>query len=444
MEQRYARQEVLGGWDQERLARATVAIAGSGPMAFLCGLMATAMGFGRLVLLGRGTGGGFRLPQAAGDSGAAAPFTGWVELYGRLNPRVRVYPCPVPLRGDLGQRLPALDGLIVAGNDLRARLAGRRIAQQCGVPVVAGGCAGHLGVWGAPVADPAAVHLHGRAEAPLLGQIVAALLVEDMRKTLLPLPGEEGPTDRANRVCLPPPQTPGHARPVSSSLHWRGLALVGAGALGTWFGLGLGLARVPAALSIFDADQVEETNLNRQILFYESVGQSKAIVLARRLQELFPWLKVAGYGMRVGEETSKHLQSAAVVAACPDNHAARVFLNGLAKRHHRVLLSGGTSASGGSCLLYEPGTTACLSCRLRIDQLAEREEAPQSCARQAQPSIVTSNAMIGALMAWLLHDRLSTGRAEAGMWEYDGRPQHTRLSLHPEWPACRCHHPARR
>ena len=94
---------------------------------------------------------------------------------------------------------------------------------------------------------------------------------------------------------------------------------------------------------------------------------------------------------------------------------------------------------GGSCLLYETGYTACLSCRLRIEQLAEREAGPQSCARQAQPSIVTSNALVGALMAWLLHERLSTGRAEAGMWEYDGRPQHTRLSLHPEWPACQCH-----
>lgn len=74
---------------------------------------------------------------------------------------------------------------------------------------------------------------------------------------------------------------------------------------------------------------------------------------------------------------------------------------------------------GRALLSYETGHAACRSGRLRLELLTEREEAPQSGARQAQPSIVTSNAMVGALVAWLLHERLSTGRAEARMRDYD-------------------------
>lgn len=434
MEQRYARQQLLSGWEQQRLSDATIAIVGSGPLAFLVGLMAASMGFGRLVMLGE-------------DRLAALKISGqgsWSELYRRINPHVRVYAAATRLSLGLLRRLPALDGLVVAANDLEAHCVARKAAQELPIPVVAGATAGRLGVWGRAELSRALVRLCAHQEYSLLSQVVAGLLVEEMRKSLLPIAGEAGPTDQCNYLRLPLPKVPlrqGRLRRTAAS---RSLVLVGAGALGTWFGLALGMAGLPVALHLYDDDEVSETNLNRQVLFYDAVGENKATVLAARLQGFFPHLKVYGYGVRADTGTAEYLTEHSIMVACPDNFAARAFLNELTRKPGRMLVSGGTSATGGSCLLYETGYTACLSCRLRIDQLAEREEAPQSCARQVQPSIVTSNAMIGALMAWLLHERLSTGRAEAGMWEYDGRLQHTRLNLHSEWPACQCHRPTRR
>lgn len=432
---RYSRQNLLGGWQQQRLSDATIAIAGSGPLAFLVGLMAAAMGMGRLAMLGAGKGQSMRISLGEGS---------WAELYRRVNPQVRVYAAPTRLSLGLLRRLPALDGLVVAGNDLEAHAVAQRAAREFSIPIVAGATAGHLGVWGRPVPTPALVRLCAHQEFPLLSQVVAGLLVEEMRKALLPLSGESGPSDRSNFLCLPVPRQPTNQRRLMRTAASQNLVLVGAGALGTWFGMAMGMAGLPVGLHLYDDDEVSETNLNRQVLFYDAVGENKATVLAARLQGLFPHLKVYGYGARADSNTEEFLTEHPTMVACPDSFAARAYLNGLAKKRGRMLVSGGTSASGGSCLIYESGRTACLDCRLRIDQLAQVEAAPQSCARQAQPSIVTSNAMVGALMALLLHERLGTGRPQAGMWEYDGRPQHTRLRLGSEWPACECHLPPRR
>jgi len=373
---RYARQEAVEGWNQSRLTEATIAVAGSGPTAFFCGLMAAAMGFGRLILLGgapapdRPTRGPSHRPFPGPDLAPALAQTPWSEIFRRINPAVMVYPCHMRLEPRLARKLPAVDGLIVAGNDLSARDAGERLARDAGIPVVAGGTASVGGIWGRPRRDRLAVRLHGNEESPLLSQIVAGLLVEEVRKALMPLACEAGRSFRTNILALSPMGR--RAAPRGRKLKGQDphLALVGAGALGTWFGLALGFSGLQGTLVIYDDDVIDETNLNRQILFYDAAGQPKAPVLARRLQRWFPRMRASGYGIRADDECGGQLQQSPVLVACPDNFRARALLNRLARRHKRVLLSGGTSAMGGSCAVYEPGRTACLSCRMRIEELA--------------------------------------------------------------------------
>jgi molybdopterin/thiamine biosynthesis adenylyltransferase len=252
----------------------------------------------------------------------------------------------------------------------------------------------------------------------------------------LPLPGEDGPADRLNRLAIPLPMSATgtgrcRRRPLPS------LALVGAGALGNWFGLALGLAGVPAVLSIYDHDEIEETNLNRQVLFHDAVGEPKAITLADRLHEWFPQLSLSGYAVRVEPATQRLLLESGALVACPDSFAVRALLNRLGRGYRRPLLSGGTSASSGSALVYAPGATACLSCRLRIDQLAEVEQAPARCGQVRQASVVTSNAIVGALLVVLLLG-LAANSPEPGTWEYDSHPRNDRLGRHSPWPACTC------
>ncbi|MEW6755573.1 MAG: ThiF family adenylyltransferase [Candidatus Latescibacterota bacterium] len=434
MKERYARQQLLEGWDQSRLDAAVLAIVGCGPLAFLCSVMAAAMGFGRIVLLGRQ---GSRPPHPALPALLGPTLRARADWLMRLNPGVRAYACPVGLRPDLPARLPRLDAAIVAGNDLADWLAGARLARAAGVPVLGGASAGGLGLWGPLALDSLLPRLCRCRESPLVSQVVAGLLVEEARRILLPLPDEEGPADRLNRVCIPAAGGMLAARACRRRSPDASLALVGAGALGSWFGVALGMSGSPACLALYDHDQIEETNLNRQILFHEAVGKPKATTLAARLADWFPRLDVSGCALRVERGSQKVLLEAGVLIACPDSFAVRSLLNDLGRRHRRPLLSGGTSAGGGSCLVYAPGATACLSCRLRIEERAAAEQAPARCGRVPEGSVVTSNAIVGALMVALLQG-LEAGCPERGLWEYDGRPQNGRLARHSPWPACGC------
>ena len=74
--ERYARQEAIPGWDQRRLSEATTAIAGNGPMALLTALMAAAMGFGRLVLIGAGPKGDGSNGRGGGPTQGGRPTCG--------------------------------------------------------------------------------------------------------------------------------------------------------------------------------------------------------------------------------------------------------------------------------------------------------------------------------------------------------------------------------
>ena len=380
--ERYARQAAIDGWDQDRLSEATIAIAGTGHTAFMASLQATAMGFGRVVLIGRA------IPAA--DGGSTADLAGlvqsandvWAEFLAQVNPQVRIYPVKRSCTAELIRKLPRLSALVVAGNDLQAAAAGCRIAATGNITVAAGGGAGTIGLWGSPKVDGFSHKLARYPESPLMAQIIAALLTEEIRKELMPLAHEAGRCANRQIVALSRLATPSANRSERPfRLQTDQLHMVGAGALGTWFGIGLGLAGVRAQLNIFDGDQVEETNLNRQVLFAGAVGRPKATVLAARLQSLFPALRTNGYGTRVAADTVEMMAGAGVMAACPDSFQVRAFLASTAQQRRQPLINGGTSAVGGSCSAYIPGHTSCLGCLMDIERLALQEMAPAGCAR---------------------------------------------------------------
>ncbi len=439
--ERYARQQAIDGWDQSRLTEATLAVVGSGPTAFLAALMATAMGFGNVALFGcaqRRESGINSLDVLLRSSNKA-----WASLLRRVNPEVKIYPLQRRVSAALIGKLPNLGGVIVAGNDVDNLLLARELARETSFPVVAGGAAGAVGFWGVPATDPLTLRVCQHEEWPLMSQIIAGLLVDEIRKVVLPLSNEAGRTTERHLIALsrlPGVCEPEHKRPFRP--HCDGLAVIGAGALGTWFGLATGMLGIRLPVHIYDDDTVEKTNLNRQVLFFDSVGKSKAIALASRLKALFPSIAINGYGMRVDEGTVEHVPGRALLAACPDNFAVRAFLNGVAGSRRAILISGGTSAMGGSSATYVPGHTSCLSCLTDIDRLAIQETHTISCTVHVETSVVTSNAITGALMAWSVRELLA-GNVPEGIWEYDSRARTDRIGVHSTRPQCRCHLGAR-
>jgi molybdopterin/thiamine biosynthesis adenylyltransferase len=151
-----------------------------------------------------------------------------------------------------------------------------------------------------------------------------------------------------------------------------------------------------------DPDVVEVTNLNRQVLFYDAVGMSKAEVLAERLNSHF--------GARANALRSYFREDTDVAAYeavfdCVDNFETRIVLSEKCKTAGKVLISGGTGAESGQMVPYVPGTSPrtpaeALGLHDIVDarKVEEYRRERASCVGQPAPSVIMTNQIIAGFM----------------------------------------------
>jgi molybdopterin/thiamine biosynthesis adenylyltransferase len=197
---------------------------------------------------------------------------------------------------------------------------------------------------------------------------------------------------------------------------------VGAGALGNFVALGLAALGF-MNLTCIDPDPVEVTNLNRQILFWDAVGQPKAEALAGRVAEWFGITPRARTGY-VTRETD--LSEYAVIFDCTDNFPSRIVLSEECRDHGIILISGGTGVEAGQVVVFDPargGPTPAellglydLVGRQDVD-VRERERA--SCVYAPEPAVIMTNQVIGGLMVDAFR-RLLAGEVTPNLF-YDAR-----------------------
>ncbi|MDE3235796.1 MAG: HesA/MoeB/ThiF family protein [Bacteroidota bacterium] len=104
--------------------------------------------------------------------------------------------------------------------------------------------------------------------------------------------------------------------------------VIGAGGLGCPVLQYLAAAGV-GSIGIVDGDTVEETNLQRQILYTSAhVGKHKVQVAKERIEQINPFVKVTSYSTYINEENALELmQSYDVVVDGSDNFATRYLVN---------------------------------------------------------------------------------------------------------------------
>ena len=143
------------------------------------------------------------------------------------------------------------------------------------------------------------------------------------------------------------------------------VVIVGCGALGTAQANALVRAGV-GRLRIVDRDYVEESNLQRQMLFDESDAAEnlpKAVAAERKLKTINRLIEVEGVvadlNHRNGEELVKGFD---LILDGTDNFETRYLLNELSVREGIPWIYGGAVGSAGSTFTVAPGRTACLSC----------------------------------------------------------------------------------
>jgi len=149
--------------------------------------------------------------------------------------------------------------------------------------------------------------------------------------------------------------------------------IVGCGGLGHPVAMYLAGAGV-GFLSLVDDDDVEESNLNRQILFTpEDVGSSKVSVLHTRIHAFQPHTGVAMLDLRVTERNARGIIGGhQVVVDCTDDPATKFLLHDACLLAGTPLIHGGAIQWGGQVTVIPNGGKPCLRCLFETPPSAER------------------------------------------------------------------------
>ena len=141
--------------------------------------------------------------------------------------------------------------------------------------------------------------------------------------------------------------------------------IIGVGGLGAPAAQFLAAAGV-GTLSLCDADSVDLTNLQRQILYATAdVGQRKVDAAAARLSSINPHVTIVKVARRIGEADLQPLVAAAdVVIDCCDNFATRHAVNRACVGARKPLVSGAALRFDGQLAVFDTRNPAspCYHC----------------------------------------------------------------------------------
>ena len=141
--------------------------------------------------------------------------------------------------------------------------------------------------------------------------------------------------------------------------------VVGTGGLGNPAAQFLGSAGI-GTITLVDADVVDLTNLQRQIMFaMDDVGTPKVQAAARRIAAINPEIRVVQVAQRVGDaELAEHVAAADVVLDCTDNFATRHAINRACVAAGKPLVSGAAIRFDGQLAVYDTrdATSPCYHC----------------------------------------------------------------------------------
>ncbi len=359
---RYAKQELAKGWKQKKLQDSRIVVTGSNNLASFILSDLIAMGFGSVTRIGESS---FKFLDFRG-----------------LNPDVSLEEIPGSvLNEELAKSYIGKPDFLINASSGREKRVCLEYTAKNHLPSIFASCSkesykirvlskdGDSGSAASSCEDE-------KNDGTTNAIIAAGIVTDEVRKRIMPLPGDKTLTKLS-------------AASLEGKIEQKVL-LVGAGAIGTFAGIGLAMAG--AEVDVLDFDRVEESNLNRQILFYDALGRFKAEAMAEKLSPLSKFRGIIG---KV-DEKYKLQRDYGLILGCVDNANARYYLDWLSHKANVPLLNAGTSFTQGSVMPYITGKTACLDCQSfgRIRE-ARKEVNRGSCY---EPVTIISNQIIGGLL----------------------------------------------
>jgi molybdopterin/thiamine biosynthesis adenylyltransferase len=144
------------------------------------------------------------------------------------------------------------------------------------------------------------------------------------------------------------------------------IVIAGAGGLGSAAAIYLAAAGI-GKIRVIDHDKVELSNLNRQILHWESdVGRKKVTSAAEKLCRFNSGVEIEAIGEMLTEESAPELLNGFdVIVDALDNLPTRYLLNRIAVNRNMPFFHGAIHGFEGRALTVIPRESACLGCIYR-------------------------------------------------------------------------------
>lgn len=157
----------------------------------------------------------------------------------------------------------------------------------------------------------------------------------------------------------------GMGRQAQEALLESRVTVMGCGALGTVAASSLARAGI-GHLRIVDRDFIEETNLQRQVLFDEEDirnGLPKAEAACRKLRRVNSGIEIEGMVSDINyTNVESFITDADLVIDATDNFETRFLLDEAAVKHNIPWVYGACIGSNGMTMTIRPGITPCLRC----------------------------------------------------------------------------------
>jgi molybdopterin/thiamine biosynthesis adenylyltransferase len=213
--------------------------------------------------------------------------------------------------------------------------------------------------------------------------------------------------------------------------------MVGAGGLGSPAALYLAAAGI-GTIGIIDADVVDSTNLQRQILHStERIGRSKVDSARQTIEALNPDVKVVGYKERLtSANIDRIIADYDVIVDGADNFPTRYLLNDASIKWRKPVVHGSIYRFEGQVTVFKPFEGPCYRCLFH--EPPPPELAP-SCAEAGVLGVLPG--VIGTIQAnEVIKLLLGIGEPLIGRYmlfdALDGAFREVRLRRDPKCPAC--------
>lgn len=226
------------------------------------------------------------------------------------------------------------------------------------------------------------------------------------------------------------------------SLEKSRIVIIGAGGLGCPALMYLAAAGI-GKITIMDNDRIDESNLQRQVLYTTAdQGLYKAEIAALQLQSLNPTIKISAKKERLSSENAQELlANHDVILDGSDNFETRYLVNDTANKLGIPVVFGAITGWEGQVSIFAGNSEApCYRCLYPQKPQADI----RNCAEAGAVGPVAG--IIGSLMALetlkLLANTSTLNTLTGKLWLIDGRTAETTCIPVKKNPTCLCGDPS--